>query len=416
MSELIQHYLSLTGLSARMIPSVSAAIGFFLLLMVCWFSFYIAKNQVLALVHRLVSKTRNEWDDLLVEHSVFSRFAWLVPLVIMLGASGFFIGENPRLMSALDLFVKVLIAIQVARCFSAILNVIYSLFEEQSKEKYLPLNATIQLMKLAIYMVAVILAVSIAIDKSPVILLSGLGALTAVLLLVFQDTIKGLVASIQISANRMVAPGDWISMPQYGADGDVLEIALNTVKVKNWDNTITTIPTYALISESFKNWRGMSKSGGRRIKRSIRIDMNSISFCSDELLDKLSQFEFLNQYLQLKQNQISEYHQQKGINDLSNPNSRRLTNIGTFRAYITEYLRHHPNVHNNMTCMVRQLEPTELGVALEVYFFSNDIVWVNYENLQADIFDHLMAIAPLFELRLFQAPTGFDWQSTQAKI
>ncbi|MDN3652480.1 mechanosensitive ion channel family protein [Thalassotalea ponticola] len=415
MSELLQLWLSYTPLSAEFIPHVAAAISLIMLFIVCWLSFYIARNQVLALVHRLVSKTRNEWDDLLVEHQVFNRFAWLVPMVIMLGASPFFIGRYQYLMSSVNLFIKVLIAIQVARCLSAILNVINSLFEEKSKNKYLPLNATIQLLKLAIYLVAIILAVSIAIEKSPVILLSGLGALTAVLLLIFQDTIKGLVASIQISANRMVAPGDWISMPQYGADGDVLEIALNTVKVRNWDNTITTVPTYALISESFKNWRGMTKSGGRRIKRSIRFDMTSVKFCSDELLDKLSQFEFLNQYINLKQHEISEYHQQKGIDDISNPNSRRLTNIGTFRAYILEYLRHHPKVHKEMTCMVRQLEPTELGVALELYCFSNDIAWENYEYLQADIFDHLFAIAPLFELRIFQQPTGYDWQVSRSQ-
>ncbi|WNC72279.1 mechanosensitive ion channel family protein [Thalassotalea psychrophila] len=411
MSELIQQWLTMTGLSERLILPVSAAIGLVLLLTICWISFYIAKHFVLKFVHKMVTRTNNQWDDLLISQKVFDRISWLIPAVLLLALMPFFISENPQLVDALAIFAKVAIALQVARSLSALLNVANSLFQESSKEKYLPLNATIQLLKLAIYLVATILAISILIDRSPIYLLSGLGALTAVLLLVFQDTIKGLVASIQISANKMVAPGDWIEMPQYGADGDVLEIALNTVKVQNWDNTVTTIPTYALISESFKNWRGMSSSGGRRIKRSISIDISSIHFCSAELLANLQQFEFLNEYINTKQNDINEFHQQKGIADITNPNSRRLTNIGTFRAYIAAYLQEHPNVHNDMTCMVRQLKPTEVGVSLELYFFSNDINWVNYEAIQADIFDHLFAIAPLFELRVFQTPTGHDWQA-----
>ncbi|WNC68711.1 mechanosensitive ion channel family protein [Thalassotalea nanhaiensis] len=411
MSELIQQWLTMGGLSERLVLPVSAAIGFVLLLTICWISYYIAKHFVLKFVHKIVTKTSNEWDDLLISQKVFDRISWLIPAILLLALMPFFISENPQLVDALTIIAKIAIALQVARSLSALLNVANSLFQESSKEKYLPLNATIQLLKLAIYLVATILAISVLIDRSPIYLLSGLGALTAVLLLVFQDTIKGLVASIQISANKMVAPGDWIEMPQYGADGDVLEIALNTVKVQNWDNTVTTIPTYALISESFKNWRGMTSSGGRRIKRSISIDISSIHFCSDELLAKLQQFEFLNDYLNNKQNDISEFNQQKGIDDITNPNSRRLTNIGTFRAYIAAYLQQHPKVHNDMTCMVRQLKPTEVGVALELYFFSNDINWANYEGIQADIFDHLFAIAPLFELRIFQTPTGHDWQA-----
>ncbi|OUS32089.1 mechanosensitive ion channel protein MscS [Thalassotalea sp. 42_200_T64] len=412
MSELIQTWLTASGLSGNLIAPVSAVIGLVLLLSICWISFYIAKHQVLLLVHKIVTRSSNQWDDLLVSNKVFDRIAWLVPVLLLLALMPYFISENPRLVEALTVFAKVTIAIQVARSLSSVLNVANDLFQESSKEKYLPLNATIQLLKLAIYLVASILAISILIDRSPIYLLSGLGALTAVLLLVFQDTIKGLVASIQISANKMVAPGDWIEMPQYGADGEVLEIALNTVKVQNFDNTVTTIPTYALISESFKNWRGMSVSGGRRIKRSISIDIASIHFCSSELIAELNQFDFLRDYLSNKNSEINDFHRQQGIDDTTNPNSRRLTNIGTFRAYISAYLTNHPNVHQNMTCMVRQLKPTEIGVSLELYFFSNDINWGNFEAIQADIFDHLLAIAPLFELRIFQTPSGFDWQQS----
>ena len=411
MSELIQTWLAQFGVTEQYILLSSAIIGLMLLLLFCWISYYITKYQILKGVYKIVTRTTNKWDDLLISHRVFERISWLVPAIILLAAIPFFISENPRLVAAITVFAKVAIAIQVARSLSALLNVTNDLFEESSKERYVPLNATIQLIKLAIYLVASILAISVVIDRSPIYLLSGLGALTAVLILVFQDTIKGLVASIQISANKMVAPGDWIEMPQYGADGDVIEIALNTVKVKNWDNTITTIPTYALISESFKNWRGMSVSGGRRIKRSICIDIASIHFCSDQLLESLAKFKHLDAYLNDKKTEIEQYHLQNEIADIDDPNSRRLTNIGTFRAYISEYLQNHPNVHNGMTCMVRQLKATSTGVELELYFFSNDIVWANYEAIQADIFDHLFAIAPQFELRVFQQPSGYDWHS-----
>ncbi|WP_260680380.1 mechanosensitive ion channel family protein [Thalassotalea sp. PS06] len=405
----VQTWLVEQGLPATYVEPVSLGVGIVILAALCWIGFYIARHQVLNFVHKLVSKSANKWDDLLIQHAVFSRIAWLVPITILLILSPIFIRQNPILLNFLQVFAKVALALQIARSVSSLLNVTNTAFQKSSNQKYLPLNATIQVLKLAVYLVAIILAIATVVDKSPIYLLSGLGALTAVLLLVFQDTIKGLVASVQISANKMVAPGDWIEMPQYGADGDVQEIALNTVKVKNWDNTVTTIPTYALISESFKNWRGMTASGGRRIKRCIQIDLNSIHFCSADLLDNLSKLELLQPYLKQKHDEVSAYNQQKGEQSESNPNLRKLTNIGTFRAYITAYLQNHPKVHSDMTCMVRQLKPSETGVSLELYFFSNDTNWVNYEGIQADVFDHLFAIAPLFELRIFQNPTGYDW-------
>jgi miniconductance mechanosensitive channel len=414
MSEILKTWLTEYGLSSQYIQLVSAVIGTALLLLISWLSFYVARYVVLNIVHKIASRSNNTFDDLMIEHKVFSRLSWLVPMVLVLALMPIFISENPILITILTMLAKVGLSLQVARSLSAFLNVTNAAFQETSKERYLPLNATIQLLKLAIYIVASIMAISILIDRSPIYLLSGLGALTAVLFLVFQDTIKGLVASIQISANKMVAPGDWISMPQYGADGDVVEIALNTVKIQNFDNTLTTIPTYALISESFKNWRGMSSSGGRRIKRSLSIDLASIHFCDAELQAKLQKIDLLNNYLSEKSAEIIAENQQKGISNDDDVNSRKLTNIGTFRAYITAYLHAHPKVHQTMTCMVRQLEPTDKGVALELYFFSNDINWVNYETIQADIFDHLLSIAPQFELRIFQTPSGYDWQNRQA--
>lgn len=260
-------------------------------------------------------------------------------------------------------------------------------------------------------MVAAILVIAALIDKSPVILLSGLGAMAAVLMLVFQDTLLSFVASIQISSSDMVRVGDWIEMPQLNADGDVIDIALHTIKVQNWDKTITTLPTRRLISDPFKNWRGMKDSGGRRIKRAILLDKSSIHFISPKEIDHLKQFKLLHDYLNVKDEEISKWNDALG-NDYDRPlNQRRLTNIGTFRAYVQNYLKQHPGINQDMTMLVRQLQPTNDGLPLEIYCFTNQTVWAFYESTQSDIFDHLYAILPEFGLRTFQSPSGADFRA-----
>lgn len=402
--------LSTYGISEQWLALSLSLLGSFILFTVALISYYITKHYVLVLIQRWVLNTRNSLDDLLLEHSVFSRISALAPIVLVFILTPSFINNDTVLQAILIILAKVAICFQTARCISALLNVIKSSCLDKAQEKYLPLNATIQVLKLSVYSVATILAIALIVDRSPLYLLSGLGALTAVLLLVFQDTIKGLVASIQISANRMVAPGDWIEMPSYGADGDVVEIGLSTVKVRNFDNTITTVPTYALISHSFKNWRGMLESQGRRIKRSIVIDTNSISFYSKEQLSALHDVDLLKEYLVKKSEEIN--NSLKVTSSENSANQRKLTNIGTFRAYIEHYVSSHPMIHSQMTCMVRQLAPTTSGVPLELYCFSKEQNWKQYEMIQADIFDHIFAIAPLFELRIFQHPTGHDWLHT----
>jgi miniconductance mechanosensitive channel len=263
--------------------------------------------------------------------------------------------------------------------------------------------------KLIIYLVGVIFVISLLIGRTPIYLFSGLGAMTAVLMLIFKDAILGFVAGIQLTANKMVTPGDWIQMPKYGADGDVIEVALTTVKVRNWDKTITTIPTYALISDSFKNWRGMRESGGRRIKRAINIDMNTIRLCTPEMLERFRRIQYISDYIDRKQKEVKEYNREHGVDDTSSVNGRRLTNIGTFRAYVIAYLKNHPMVRQDMTFLVRQLAPTEHGLPIEVYVFCKDIVWANYEAIQADIFDHFLAVVPEFDLRVYQSPAGSDF-------
>jgi miniconductance mechanosensitive channel len=408
MSELINTWLSNQGVPTNYLAMSTLILGSLLILILSSLGYYLAKHQVLVVVHKIVMKTKNTWDDLLIDHEVFARFAFLIPLLLLLFLTPILLPAETLLSTFLIVLAKIGLSFQIARSVSAILNVIRSLYQRKARERYLPLSSTIQVIKLAIYLVATILAVSFILDKSPIYLLSGLGALTAVLLLVFQDTIKGLVASIQISANKMVAPGDWIEIPNYGADGDVIEIGLNTVKVKNFDNTVTTVPTYALINGSFKNWRGMFNSGGRRIKRTIIIDINSISFYQNVEIEKLKEIRLLKDYLQKKSDEITSSLQENNLAG-DNVNSRQLTNIGTFRAYMEAYLKSHEEIHHQMTCMVRQLAATEAGLPLEVYCFSKDQNWQNYEGIQADIFDHLFAMAPIFNLRIFQHPAGYDW-------
>jgi miniconductance mechanosensitive channel len=408
MSELISTWISNQGIAPDYLAISTIGLGCLIILVISSIGYYLAKYQVLVFVHKVVMKTKNTWDDLLLEHNVFSRFAFLIPLLLLLFLTPIFLPAETMLSTFIIVLAKIALSFQIARSVSAILNVIRSLYQRKARERYLPLSSTIQVIKLVIYLVATILAVSFILDKSPIYLLSGLGALTAVLLLVFQDTIKGLVASIQISANKMVAPGDWIEIPNYGADGDVIDIGLNTVKVKNFDNTVTTVPTYALINGSFRNWRGMLNSGGRRIKRTIILDINSISFYQNEQIEKLKEISLLKNYLQKKSDEITSSLQENNLPG-DNVNSRQLTNIGTFRAYMEAYLHNHEKIHHNMTCMVRQLAATEAGLPLEIYCFSNDQNWQNYEGIQADIFDHLFAMAPIFNLRVFQHPTGHDW-------
>jgi len=410
MKELITTWLTQQGVSAAYLSITGIIISSIIIFMVCMLSYYIAKHQVLTVVNRMVVASQNAWDDLLIEHKVFTRIALLFPFIVLWFLIPHLLDKNNLYSYFLLTATKVAITFQVARSISSILNAINSLSNKSSSKRYLPINATMQLIKLVVYIVAAILSISYVLDKSPIYLLSGLGALTAVLFLIFQDTIKGLVASVQISANRMVAPGDWIEMPKYGADGDVVEIGLNTVKVQNWDHTVTTIPTYALVSESFKNWRGMTAMGGRRIKRSIIIDLNSIHFCTNDELADLANIALLKEYVATKKSEVLESNKQKGIDENDQRNARNLTNIGTFRAYIDIYLHQHPKVHQQMTCMVRQLPSTSTGLPIELYLFTNDTVWVNYEKIQADIFDHLFAMAQHFNLRVFQEPSGYDWQ------
>ena len=415
MNELIKAWLIEQGVIATYIEASSIGIGLLIIFCIAFISYNIAKNYFLNLVIKLIVKTKNTWDDALIEHKVLTRFTLLLPFILVLFLTPIVFPQKILLADILILITKVLLTFQVAQSISAVLNVSKSIYHESAKQRYLPLNSIIQVIKLIVYLVTVIIIVGLIIGRSPIYLLSGLGALTAVLLLIFQDTIKGLVASIQISANKMVVTGDWIELPKYGADGDVIEIGLNTVKVQNFDKTITTVPTYALISDSFKNWRNMYHTGARRIKRTVIIDIASIDFYSLEKIEFLVNTNLLKTYLTDKKEQLaadlksldSSVVQEEALTKI---NMRQLTNIGTFRAYIEMYLNQNNHICNDLTCMVRQLPATASGLPLEIYCFANTTDWAAYEAIQADIFDHLFAIARHFDIRIFQHPSGFDWQ------
>jgi miniconductance mechanosensitive channel len=368
---------------------------------------YIAKRVLLGILSFVIRRTRTTWDDALLERRVLQRAAHIAPALVFYWFSAAFPGIESLIQQLSMVYMLVVAGLVVNGFFNALLDVYHSL--EVSRNR--PIKGFVQIVQLVVFVFLAVLAIAALFDQSPFGLLGGLGAMTAVLLLVFKDPILGLVASFQITGSNMVRLGDWIEMPKYGADGDVIDISLLQIKVQNWDKTISTIPTYALVSDSFKNWRGMSESGGRRIKRSINIDMTSVKFCDEEMLRRFSKYQHIAAYIQQKKDELARFNQDSKVDLTQLVNGRRLTNVGTFRAYVVAYLQHHPQIHQGMTFLVRQLQPGPHGLPIEVYVFSKDQVWANYEGIQADIFDHILAVVPHFDLRVYQNPSGSDLQS-----
>jgi len=379
----------------------------FILFAVAWLANWVARRIVLKLLGRLLGRLPFQAE---VAHfnAIVARLANIVPALIIRRG----IGTVPHLpqwsISLVESICAMVIILTIAMAISGGLNLVNALYQRRPDSRNRPIKGYVEVAKLVIYAAATILMIATLMDRSPLLLLSGLGAMAAVLMLVFKDTILGLVASVQIGSNDMVRIGDWIEMPQYNADGDVIDIALHTVKVQNFDKTVTTIPTYRLIEQSFRNYRGMFESGGRRIMRSLVIDQNSVHFLSDDELASLSRFTLLDGYLRSKQEDVSQWNSSHPVRDVVD--CRRLTNIGTFRAYVEAYLRAHPHVSNDMSMIIRQLAPSELGLPLQIYAFTTTTAWAEYEGIQADIFDHLIAIMPEFGLRLFQRPAGHDFR------
>lgn len=369
---------------------------------------FIAKRIIITAIHSIARKSKNNWDDIFVDNMVFNRLAHLAPAVVVYYSLQY-IFDAPGLVTFVGDVVKSYMVIVILLAIDAVINSLHEIYRQLPVSEGRSIKGYTQVVKIIFYAAAIILIISIFSGKAPGKLIAGLGALAAVLLLVFKDTILGFVASIQLSANKMVKVGDWISMPKYNADGTVIDISLNTVKVQNWDKTIATIPTYALVSESFNNWKGMEESGGRRIKRSINIDMKSVGFLSRDQIEKLRKFYLLRDYISEKEKEIEAYNRSLDLEESEVTNGRKMTNLGTFRKYLENYLHNHPRIHQEMTFLVRHLQPTEKGLPLEIYVFSNEQAWASYESIQADIFDHILAIIPEFGLRVFQNPTGEDF-------
>jgi len=356
------------------------------------------------------------WKTALINNKLFPRIALTLQGIIIFVQARLWLDADDKILPVIEVITHLWILLYGLLSIYSLLDTLEDISNSSPTGKRLPLRGIFQSIKLIGATVAIIFAIALLIGKSPVILFSGLGAMTAILLLVFKDPLLGLVAGIQLSANRMLSVGDWLEMPKYGADGDVIDINLTTVKVQNWDKTITTIPTYALISDSFKNWRGMSESGGRRIKRAIYIDMTSVHFLADDDINRLRKAQLLSQYIENKLAEIAAYNAEHNVDPSSAANGRRLTNLGTLRAYLEAYLKTNPKIHQAMTCMVRQLHPGADGIPLEIYAFTNTTAWVAYENIQADIFDHIFAVLPEFGLRIYQAPTGYDMQQLGSQV
>lgn len=371
---------------------------------------WIVRRKLLPTLISILHNNKFHWDDLLVQHGLFHKLSWFIPILVISVSQELLLRKDSRFSEILSRFLLIGLVVVTTLSLNALLSALSSFIPNISKRYRSTIKGYSDIARIITMLFCGIFVVAIISGRSPWGLLSLLGGLTAIILLLFKDVLLGFVANIQLTTTDMVQVGDWIEMPKYGADGDVIDISIHCVRVQNWDKTVTSIPTYGLISNSFKNWRGMSESGGRRIKRAINIDMGSIHFMSKEAVAKLAKIKILEKYLHPKQQEIEAYNKRHHLDDGPVVNGRNQTNIGIFRAYTQEYLRQHPQIHSNMTFLVRQLQPGPTGLPLEIYVFSKDQVWANYEAIQADIFDHLLAALPYFELQVFQNPCGSDFK------
>lgn len=383
---------------------LSYAIAVVFIIFLCALTDFITKRVLLKILRIYIGKSKSKWDDVFLEKKVFERIAHIPPVLIIHAFASLFPVYEEWIQRIAFSFIAFIVTIVLFGVIDSA-DVIYKKYEVS---RHKPIKGYLQVVKIFLSIAVAIVIISTLIDRSPWVLLSGFGAATAIILLIFQNSIQGFIAGIQLATNNMVRIGDWISMPSHGADGDVIEIALHTVKVQNWDKTIVTIPPYALISGSFINWRGMQESGGRRIKRSVNIDMTSIKFCDEEMIKRFSKIQYIQEYIESRKEEIERHNKEHNIDTENIVNGRHLTNIGTLRVYIESYLKHNPRVSKNMLQIVRQLQPAENGLPIEIYAFTSVTGWVEYEGIQADIFDHILAIIPEFDLRIYQNPTGND--------
>ena len=410
LGNLIRNLMTWMGASETEACHASDMADFIGVLLIGILLYYIAKFIIVRVLGRIARRTKSIWDDVLLEKKVFNRMAFLLPGILVYQFAPATLEEFPGLVFTVVKATNLYIVFVVLLIINSFFNAVYAIYEDTEFARLHPIKGYIQVAKKIVFVVGGILILSYLFNQTPVYLLGGLGAFSAVMLLIFKDPILGLVGGIQLSANDMVRKGDWINMPKFSADGTVVEISLTTVKVQNWDNTITTLPTYSLVSDAFQNYRGMQESGGRRLKRSVNFNMQSVKFCTPEMLERFRKIRILRNYIDEKETELNTYNSENNIDDEVLINGKRQTNLGVFRAYLQAYLQNHPMIHQEMTLLVRQLQPTDLGIPIEIYVFSKATEWATFENLQSDIFDHILAIIPLFDLQVFQSPTGDDFR------
>ncbi|HRO68481.1 MAG TPA: mechanosensitive ion channel family protein [Pseudobdellovibrionaceae bacterium] len=391
-------------------PWVLTTLSLIVLIAFCSAVFFVCRAL---LIRGIISVTRgvsNVWAQALLNKKFLFQVSWLLPVMLFHHGLKAIPDIDPRVDVVLQRLSMAVFIVLCLRSFTALFESLNQAYSRLPVSRNRPIKGLLQVASLVLYLLAAILIVSILFDRSPLVFISGLGAMTAILLLIFKDTILSLVAGVQLTSNDLIRVGDWIEMPQFNADGDVVDLALNTVKVQNWDRTITVIPAHKFLENSFKNWRGMQESGGRRIKRSVYIDMSTIRFLTPEESRTFERFQVLRGYLSRKFQELEQANHTKADAAESEPvvNRRRLTNVGTFRAYLDQYLRSRPDIRQDMTFLVRQLDPTPKGLPLEIYVFTKTTAWGEYERIQADIFDHILAIAPEFGLRVYQEPSAVD--------
>ena len=396
------------------LPWMRTALGIIALLALAWLAGQLVRRLLLRVVRGITRRTTWRWDDALFRHRTFHWLARMVPALAIQYGIMLVPGVPAHVEALVGNLMTALLVFFVVMAISAALSALEDIYRETPRGQQRSIKGLVQLVKLGLFVVAGLIIIAAVTGKHIGLLLSGLGAMSAVLMLIFKDTILGFVAGVQLSSNDMLRVGDWIEMPQLNADGDVIDIALHTVKVRNWDKTVTSIPSWRLISDSYKNWRGMEETGGRRVKRALYIDAASVHFLDEPALRRLSSLRLLADYLSSKEQELAQWNQAQGHAAEVPANRRRLTNLGTFRAYVQAYLDGHPQIHHGLTCMVRQLASGPQGIPLELYCFTATIAWAEYEGIQADIFDHLFALLPEFGLSLYQQPSGQDMRALLA--
>ncbi len=394
------------GLSEYWASHISQFTAFLLLLVFSYLTYYVTWKLIRIVLLPIFQRSKNQFDDLLVRHQFFRKIAYLVPAIILYNLSDESLAIFPDYVQIFNSILEIFFVIISILIIDSLLSTLNDFYERYDFAKDHPIKSLVQIIKIIIYIIGGLIILGNLINKDLSTIVIGMGTLSAVLMLIFKDPILGFVGGLQLIFNKMLSIGDWITMPKFGADGIVLEINLTTVKVQNWDKTIVTIPTYSLISDSFQNWRGMEEAGGRRIKRALYIDMDSITFCTEGMLERFHKIVVLKPYLEKKEKELEEYNKKFKPDPSSLVNGRRQTNIGVFRAYLKAYLQNHPDIHNNMTFLVRQLPPSEKGLPIEIYVFTKTTDWAEYEDVQADIFDHILAVTPQFDLKVYQFPNN----------